>query len=492
MAFDSLGDFINAASDVGELQVIEGADLQSDVGCLTELIAERQGPMLVFNKFAGYPAGYRVCASALRSPRRLALAMGFPLDSHPVELVKLWKDKRAKLSSIAPAVVSDGPILECIQRDQNVDLTKFPAPLWHSSDGGRYIGTGDMVVLRDPQQGWINVGVYRGMVQGRDRLSLWITGAMKHGQIILDRYWERGQAAPVAIVLGCEPLTWMTASMSPPFGTSEYGLAGAYRGEPLPVVHLPKSGLPVPANAEIVIEGEIPPFHEENAHEGPFGEWPGYYTHHGYEPVVRIKSIYHRNNPIILGMPPLRPLGNCHHVGVSSIAPQIWEHLERGGVTDIMGVWGFSTQLLIAVSIRQRYAGHAQQALMTMAGFRQGDMKAYYVAVDDDIDPSNLEEVVWAMSTRADPATSIDILRGGFTGGTDPRLSPQQRANGDFTMGRVLINACKPFHWRDKFSKPNVFSPEERCTVEERWHRLLNELSGRLPAQHGTKSWPLN
>lgn len=491
MPFNSLGDFITAAADADELQVIDGADLELDVGCLTELIAERQGPMLVFDKFAGYPAGHRVCASALRTPRRLALAMGFPLDSHPVELVRLWKERRKKLNSIAPRVVSEGPVFECVQRGESVDLTSFPAPLWHSSDGGRYIGTGDMVVLRDPLHDWINVGVYRGMVQSRDRLSLWISGAMKHGRIILERYWERGQAAPVAVVLGCDPLTWMTASMSPPYGTSEYGLSGAYREEPLDVVHLPHSGLPVPANAEIVIEGEIPPFSEENAHEGPFGEWPGYYTHHGNEPVVRIRSIYHRKNPIIFGMPPLRPLRNCHHVGVSSIAPQIWDHLERGGVTDIMGVWGFSTQLLIAVSIRQRYAGHAQQALLTMAGFRQGDMKAYYVAVDDDIDPSNLEEVVWAMSTRADPAISIEILRGGFTGGTDPRLSPAQRASGDMTMGRVLINACKPFHWRDKFPKSNVFSPEERHAVEQRWPELLNRLAGREVLAAKQKGWGL-
>ena len=416
----------------------------------------------------------------------------FRSNSHPVELVKLWKERRKKLDIVAPRVVSDGPIFECVQRGDNVDLNSFPAPLWHSSDGGRYIGTGDMVVLRHPDQDWINVGVYRGMVQSRDRLSLWITGAMKHGRIIVERYWERGQAAPVAIVLGCDPLTWMTASMSPPFGTSEYGIAGAYREQPLAVVNLANSGLPVPANAEIVIEGEIPPYSEENAHEGPFGEWPGYYTHHGREPVVRIKSIYHRANPIVFGMPPLRPLKNCNHIGVPTITPQIWEHLERGGVTDVVGVWAFSTQLLLVVSLRQRYAGHAQQALLTMAGFRQGDMKAFYVAVDDDIDPSNLEEVIWAMSTRTDPATSIEIIRGGFTGGTDPRLSPEQRSCGNLTMGRVLIDACKPFNWRDQFPRSNVFSAEERRAVEERWRNLLDRLQAGSQSQRHVQSWRPN
>jgi UbiD family decarboxylase len=482
MAFDCLDDFIKAAADAGELQHIDGADLDRDVGCLTELFAERQGPMLVFDKLAGFPAGFRICSNALRTPRRLALAMGFPLDAHPIELVKLWKERRKKLNAIAPVLVSDGPIFECVQRGDDVDLTSFPAPLWHSGDGGRYIGTGDMVVMRDPDQGYINVGVYRGMVQGRDRLSLWIN-PMKHGRIIVERYWERGQAAPVAVVLGCEPLTWMTSSMSPPFGQSEYELAGAYRGAPVELVHLSNSGLPVPANAEIVLEGEIPPLSEESAYEGPFGEWPGYYSHQGHEAVVRIKSIYHRKNPILLGMAPLRPLANSNHIGVPTITPQLWEHLERGGVTDVTGVWAFSNQLLLVVALRQRYAGHAQQALLTMAGFRHGDMKTYYVAVDDDIDPSNLEEVIWAMSTRADPATTVDILRGGWTGGLDPRLSPEQRASGNLTMGRMLINACKPFSWRDQFPKSNVFSAAERRDTEERWRHLLDGLKAQ-PRAH--------
>ena len=146
------------------------------------------------------------------------------------------------------------------------------------------------------------------MIQSRNRISLWIN-PMKHGRILVERYWRDGKAAPVAVVLGCEPVTWMTASMSPPFGTSEYDLAGAYRGSPVEIIQLPLTGLPVPSDAEIVIEGEIPPVSEETAKEGPFGEWPGYYTHQGPECVVRIQRIYHRQNPILAGAPPMRPIG---------------------------------------------------------------------------------------------------------------------------------------------------------------------------------------
>jgi len=198
--------------------------------------------MLVFDKFSNHPAGFRVCSNAIRSARRFALAMGLPLDIHPLELLQLWRERRKAAETIPTKVVGDGPVMECVQKDNEVDIGRFPTPRWHSSDGGRYIGTQDMVITCDPERGWVNMGVYRGMIQGRDRISLWIN-PMKHGRILVERYWRDGTAAPVAVVLGCEPVTWMTASMSPPFGTSEYELAGAYRGRPVEIVQLPLTGL---------------------------------------------------------------------------------------------------------------------------------------------------------------------------------------------------------------------------------------------------------
>jgi len=480
MAFQSLDEFIAAAMNIGEAQLIESADLDLDVGCLTELFFERKGPMLLFDKFAGYPEGFRVSSNALRTPRRFALAMGFPLDAHPIELVKLWKERKKTLGEVPPVEVKDGPVLENAQHGDDVNVNFFPAPMWHSADGGRYIGTGDIVVTRDPEAGWVNLGVYRGQIQGRDRLTLWVN-PIKHGRMLIERYWARGEPAPIAVVLGCEPLTWMAASMAPAFGTSEYLLAGAYREKPVEVVRLPRTGLPVPAHADIVLEGEMPPLTEESAYEGPHGEWPGYYSHQGYEPVVRIKSIYYRHRPILLGMPNLRPLGDGNLIGVPAIAVQTWEHLEHAGVTDIAGVWAFGFFLMIVVSLRQRYTGHARQALLAMSGFRLGDMKRYYIAVDEDIDPSNIDEVLWAISTRADPATSIEIIRGAWTNALDPRLTPEQRRLGDFTMGRMLIDACKPYNWRDQFPRSNVYSAEERRIVTERWRDLLASLEKRVP-----------
>src|SRR6266508_5763361 len=120
MPFDSLGDFIKAADAVGEVEYVEGADLELDVGGLTELTAERSGPMLVFDKFAGYPAGHRVCANANRTLRRFAWAMDLPIDIHPLELLRRWRDKRAVSAPVSAKVVKDGPIVANVQQGDDV------------------------------------------------------------------------------------------------------------------------------------------------------------------------------------------------------------------------------------------------------------------------------------------------------------------------------------------------------------------------------------
>jgi UbiD family decarboxylase len=326
------------------------------------------------------------------------------------------------------------------------------------------------VVIKDPDSGWVNVGTYRSCIAGKDRVTLWII-EQKHGKQIARKYWEKKQACPIAIVFGCEPATWMAAPSAAKAGVSEYEYAGALRGAPLEVLRLPLTGLPVPATSEIVIEGEMPPPEEESHAEGPFGEWPGYYTHSGNECVVRVKRIYHRNDPILLGNPPLLPI--TERYGIPLYAARIWDHLENSGISDVKGVWCHCHTLMVVVSLKQRYSGHAMHALTAIAGMQTGaSMYRYYVAVDDDIDPVDLKQVIWAMCTRVDPAESVQILKS-WTSDLDPRLAPEKRERGDFTMSRMAIDACKPFHWRDKFALANKFSAEKREEIWEKWAAKL-------------------
>lgn len=252
MAFTDLRSFIDGAARIGELKIVDGADWHLEIGCLTELMAEQEGPLLLFDNIPGYPKGFRVATNVLASARRFALALGLPTNVPKLEILKTWRRKTRDLKPFAPVEVSSGPIAENILSGSDIDLGIFPTPKWHEHDGGRYIGTGDMVVVKDPDSGWINVGTYRSCVAGKDRVTLWII-EHKHGKQIARKYWQAVRACPVAIVLGCEPATWMAAPAAAKAGVSEYEYAGALRGAPLEVIRSPFTGLPIPAAAEIAI-----------------------------------------------------------------------------------------------------------------------------------------------------------------------------------------------------------------------------------------------
>jgi len=113
--------------------------------------------------------------------------MDLPIDIHPLELLRRWRDKRAGSVPLSAHVVKDGPVLTNVQQGDDVNIESFPAPRWHPGDGGRYIGTQDMVIVRDPEQGWVNMGCYRAMIQRRDRISLWIN-PQKHERILAQKY----------------------------------------------------------------------------------------------------------------------------------------------------------------------------------------------------------------------------------------------------------------------------------------------------------------
>ncbi|WP_211261211.1 UbiD family decarboxylase [Pseudonocardia acaciae] len=465
-------DNLTARLGQDEVKVVRGADWDLEIGCITELGAEAEGPALMFDDIPGYPSGFRVFTNFMGTPARTAVALGLPPDTPKLDIVRAWQGMSRRLEPTPPVEVATGPVLENVLEDDKVDLTAFPTPRWHDGDGGRYIGTACMVLARDPDTGWVNAGTYRACVQGRDRLSLWMLGN-RHARAIATKYWQRGKPCPIAVVVGQDPILSTAAAMAAPAGVSEYDLAGGLRGAPVEVLRL-ASGIPVPAHAEIVIEGEMPPLDEESVLEGPFGEWTGYYTHSGQETVVRVRRILHRDDPIILGAPPMIPTVPAGDQAVPLYSASVtWEHLESSGVQNVRGVWAYARQLMMVVSIEQTGAGDAMHALLAAAGRkRSGGMERYFVVVDEDIDITDINHVLWAIFTRVDPGRSVHLLRTPTTA-IDPRLSPERRAAGDMTMGIVLIDACKPFAWKDQYPRANRFSDAYRTEIRERWRAAL-------------------
>jgi len=480
MPFNDLREFIEAARAIGDVKDIHGAHWDLELGALTEIFAFRDNfPLLLFDQIPGHPASYRVASNLLNHPRRSALAVGMPIDLSRTEMVRRWKELLKSVNPIAPRVVSDGPLLENVRTGEQVDVTVFPTPRWHEQDGGRYIGTACCVITADPDDGWVNLGIYRVQVHDRNTLGLYISPG-HHGRIIREKYWAKGKACPVAVTFGQDPLLWLVAGQSVPYGVSEYGYAGGLRQAPVDVVCGALTGLPIPASAEIAVEGEVPPPSEESRVEGPFGEWPGYYAHGArQEPVIRVKGLYFRNDPVIAGAPPLKP--PTLNFGVPIGAAAIWNYLESAGVPDVRGVWCFvggsaagGGAPFIVVSVKQRYHGHAQQAAIAALGCRAGNYHGrFIVVVDDDINPADLGDVIWAISTRCDPKSAMTVIDGSWSTPLDPAMPPDKKDAGDFTNSRAVINACRPYAWIDRFPPVNVLSPELRDRIRKKWQAEL-------------------
>jgi len=238
------------------------------------------------------------------------------------------------------------------------------------------------------------------------------------------------------------------------------------------------TGLPIPANAEIVLEGFVDP--GKRRREGPFGEWTGYYASDVRdEPVMDVKAIYHRNDPIILGCPPNRTPDELARYRAVIRSGLLKDSLERAGLSGIKAVWANevgSSRLLLSIAIEQQYAGHATQVGHVASQCHVGAYAGrYVVVVDDDIDVSNLDDVIWAMLTRSDPATSIDIIHNAWSTALDPRIHPDDKAKGKLTNSRAIIDATRPYEWRDRFPKVNMPSPEARKKAKEKWGYLISE-----------------
>jgi 4-hydroxy-3-polyprenylbenzoate decarboxylase len=226
----------------------------------------------------------------------------------------------------------------------------------------------------------------------------------------------------------------------------------------------------VPAGAEIVLEGLLHPFDQESLPEGPFGEFTGYYAADKRPaPVMEVQAAYYRSEPILLGSPPMKP--PRFHFGIPLRGAGIWSNLETCGVSDIVGVWQHVSQLMTVVSLKQRYAGHAKRAGLIAAA--NSYMGRLVVIVDDDVDPSNLADVMWAVTTRAEPSEDVDIIRDAWSSALDPRISETNRNIGLTSHSKMIINACIPFQHLGSYPPTSALTIDEAAEIRKRWKSIF-------------------
>lgn len=486
MVYRDMREWLADMELAGEVKHIHGADRDLEMSGLTIMIyreGKRPVPALLFDDIPGFPRGYRTLFGLLSSPRRLATALYLPVPEgtvHPVSVVENWRKKEPGLKPVPPVLVDSGPVLANRFVGDSINLERFPSPKCNELDGGRYIGTAHAVITRDPDTGWINLGTYRCMLVDRNRMALhMLEGA--HGRIIFEKHRSRKQVMPVAVAIGIDPTLYFASGQRVPWGLSEYDYAGGIRNQPIEVIRGEHTGLPLPATAEILIEGECRP--DDLVDEGPFGEWHGYYANQGLEPVpepaIRVKAVYHRDNPILVSSAPSIPPGVNSLVGAVGRASLVWTALEKVGLPGIKRVWAPEEGpglLLTIVSITQMYAGHSRDVGL-IASQCVGGMGRYTVVVDDDIDPSDLNQVVWAITTRTDPQKSIQVLEHCGSSSADPAIPASvKREHRPLHGSRAVIDACRPYEHRSEWYPIASASPDLVRRLRAKWQSLLDEM----------------
>ncbi len=470
-AYKDLREFIDQVEKLQALRRIEHADPFLEIGGITEVAAGlSECPALLFDNIKGFPPGFRVFTNATTNVQRASLALGIDPLLPPLEALKAWRDKRQHLQPHKPTTVDSAAFMQNSAHGDEVDLAILPAPHWHPSDGGPYLGTGSLVVMRDPDDGWINAAIYRVQVHSRNRVSIQFDHPGRHGAMIAKKYWDRQEPCPIAVVNGEDPALFISGFEYLPPGYSEYDFAGAIKGAPVEVFIGPKTGLPLPAHAEIILEGLLLPPDEETVMEGPFGEFTGYYASEARPcPVMDVAAIHYRDNPILLGSPPMKP--PRFHFGLPFRAATIWSNLETSGVTDVVGVWQHVSQLMTVVALKQRYDGHAKRAALVAAA--DSYMARVVVVVDEDVDPSNLADVMWAIATRCEPGEQLDVIRNGWSSALDPRIPPADKQRGITSHTKLIVDACRPFSWIDRFPTTSSLPLDDARAIEQKWGHVL-------------------
>ena len=476
VAWRDLREWLALVDKSGMLKRIEQpVDTDEELAAIAYMATRREdAPALKFDNLSGDETGSSVLVNMLgASKERYALAVGIDPTLSTAQMIAASREIIQRRIKPTRVPKSKAPVNEIVLRDGDIDLTKFPVPKFWPGDGGRYIGTGDITLTRNPDTGRINVGCYRQQLHGPRRVGLY-TSPGKHGGIDRDAWWARGKPCEVVAAYGIDPVLFMLAAQVFGAKESELDVAGGMMGRGIELTEAEYVSLPIPANAELVIEGLLHQGDLED--EGPLGEFTGYYgRERAPQPVIEVKAVHHRRAPILtaalMAKYPSCEIGAYYAIMRSA---RILDDLDRIGVSGVVGAYAHPAAAsgwgMAVVAIQQQFAGHAAQVLGLTA---QCPAAAYYtkwiIAVDEDVDPTDFNDVMWALSTRCNPSEDLDILRNTWSTGLDPsQFPPENRPYGS----KVLINACKPHKHIKQFPQATLLRQSVYERAAARWEEL--------------------
>lgn len=485
--YESLREYVETLEEHGQLRRIdESLSLDLEVGHVAKLNEQKHGPALLFENATGfeddpdrqggaYEEDRPVLTSGLSEHERLALAMGFTPDTEITEVIKTWAE-RTSGEPMPPEWVDDAGCQDNVITE-DINAYDIPSPRIYPDDGGPYIGTACYWITEDPETGEVNLGTYRGMIDHeRNDIVSFQPIAGKDLHQALDVYKERDEKMPIAMVPGGDPVLFLCGSTL--FGEEEYDMAGTLRQEPVKVTEGVEVDLPIPASAEWVLEGYVPP--HDLRPEGPFGEYTGHHSKlESPKPYIEMEALTHRDDPIQHTCTVGPPITDIHQIQSMNRSATMWQQLEAMNIKGLESVYyhpGSTGRFICVASIDTKQHGHSTQVGTAMVSTKTGEYGLKMaIVVDDDVNPANIEEVLWALSVRMRPEKDVQILERGRNTPLDPSYASSERdVLGAAFTGRLVIDATVPYEWpEDEY--PGVTEMDEDIVedLESRWEDLF-------------------
>ena len=439
---EDLRSFLKLLRKEGEIITIDKeVDPRENLAGLAWQGENRLGKATLFKNLKGYP-NWQAVSYAEASRKRLSLAIG----TEPKDFILTLREILKK--GPTPKILeSSGPVKDLIFTGDAVNLDDLPIHTMSNLDAAPYIGSG-MMVVKDPDTGIQNVTLHRNQLKGKNKLGI-LMHPGRHTDLIYKKYEKQSQPMPVAIVIGHHALYYLSSTWTFPFGVDEFEMTGTFLGEPVPAVKCETQDLEVPANAEIIIEGYIPPFEREE--EGPFAEHTGYArAGSGKNPFIIVEAITRRKDAIYYALQGGKPIASSQILDALPQEVVIFDRIKDvGGFVDLKDIVCLPCaggSHIIVVQFTPKIQGEPKDVLMAALSTPYIHQKIA-IAVDDDVDPHDEKELFWSLSTRVNPETDIFVIPGTHGHHLDASL-PLLTKPGEYPQirrGSVMgIDATKP------------------------------------------------
>lgn len=487
MALTDLRQYVEALRSLGEVQEIDvPVSLDLELGAITRRCYEAGAPAPLFTAFSDHPAGFRILGAPAGTSRqpglhlsRVALSLGLPPGSSGLEIAEAIAAS-LDLPPMPPVIVDEAPCFENVATGDDVDLTRLPVPLLHHGDGGRYLNTWGCIVARTPDGSWTNWSIARMMLLDGRRMT-GIVAREQHVGMVAQAWADIGKPMPFALALGVEPAIPFVCGMPLPAHVSEGDRLGALLGWPIRTVRCRTIDLEAPASAEILIEGHL--HLDEQAEEGPMGEFAGYVPLEPAvrRPVYRVSAMSHRDNAILPVVVAGEPVEENHTAWGIPTSAQVLHDLRAAGL-GVTAAWiplDSALHWLVVTVPRdwRRRTGIADSAALCrrigeeVFRTKAGAVIPKVIVLNDDVDPTNTRELVWAFATRCHPSmghATFDHIPAA------PLLAYLRHGEKvSATTGKVVYNGLPPEEFGDalpiRASFRHGYPPEIVDKVERRW-----------------------